>query len=355
MNLTRFCDRIDHVYNLLYIDIKADPQFIAFIKKYQTPFEILTVFTSFIMISSFAFMMRYINSGLQLHVHLRRLIYATFGSFVLYRIGVDGAIILRHIYPMDTMCVTFGIQQNLILLKILEIFGALVFTVFLMGFNIERVVATIWIHDYETWSSWLLIISIVTFVVLIAFAMTLMLIFVNNSLFYTITAILILGACELATYFYYMSINVRLYGTRVTSEIRMTLSQRYQLSENLRILRFTRCLFLVYWFFNFVVFSVFTVYYITEDIYITILLHFVHQLSVLIYGTAIMISLMVTGAFPTVRELCEKLRGKKMNLVDDTARMFSIKSSMGEQMVFHGNQEADLYFIQLEQSWAARK
>uniref|UniRef100_A0A7E4VXD0 Palmitoyltransferase n=1 Tax=Panagrellus redivivus TaxID=6233 RepID=A0A7E4VXD0_PANRE len=133
----------------------------------------------------------------------------------------------------------------------------------------------------------------------------------------------------------------------------MNLSQRYQLSENLRIVLFLRNLFGLYFCCNLVVLAAFFVYWLSDELYFKLFINFVWQILIFIYAGFLIVVFSSAGVWPTIMQLWKKLKGDLGPDSETTCnnKVFSIKSSIGEQMMFQLDQEADVYFGQLTQSW----
>uniref|UniRef100_A0A7E4VIH0 PhoLip_ATPase_C domain-containing protein n=1 Tax=Panagrellus redivivus TaxID=6233 RepID=A0A7E4VIH0_PANRE len=100
---------------------------------------------------------------------------------------------------------------------------------------------------------------------------------------------------------------------------------------------------------NFCNLTAFFVYLISNDFWFKILVHYVWQWIALSFASVVMVIFVSNGALPTVKQLYQSLRRNRVT--PRTPDPLSIKTTMGEQMVFQSHQEADVYFIQLAQSW----
>uniref|UniRef100_A0A7E4VX86 Gustatory receptor n=1 Tax=Panagrellus redivivus TaxID=6233 RepID=A0A7E4VX86_PANRE len=189
---------------------------------------------------------------------------------------------------------------------------------------------------------------IVTLIV-IGFFLGVIGIFCDNGILITwplFTVILVIQAC---LFFHVITKNKQMYQRRVLFESRMNLSQRYQLSENLRIIRFMQNTSTIYWSCNIVMLLTFVAYIACDDLYFTIVFHYIWIWEGYITSCMIVGIFMSTGAWPTVGQLCRQCRTNPLNPTNN--KIVPIRTSMGEQMMFANDQEADVYFNQLMKSW----
>uniref|UniRef100_A0A7E4VHB0 G-protein coupled receptors family 1 profile domain-containing protein n=1 Tax=Panagrellus redivivus TaxID=6233 RepID=A0A7E4VHB0_PANRE len=143
MNISNIFRDVDDVKNLIHIPIPSQIHVTNFMKDFKLIVDILTVIGSAILIAIFLYLMPYFKRGLKMHIHFQILTYSVMGFLAIYHLTIDATIILSYVYSSDEMSTRFGVPKSLTTLCCVEATCSAVYAVFLLGFLVERAVATV--------------------------------------------------------------------------------------------------------------------------------------------------------------------------------------------------------------------
>uniref|UniRef100_A0A7E4ZZC3 G_PROTEIN_RECEP_F1_2 domain-containing protein n=1 Tax=Panagrellus redivivus TaxID=6233 RepID=A0A7E4ZZC3_PANRE len=289
------------------------------------------------------------------HIHIRLLMYASYGSFAVFQGAAALSIILSYVCPNQKIYITYGVPENLMTIKFIEIAAAAVFIGLLTAYCVERFAATAMIDTYETTKSYTFISVLILILIIAAIA----LVSVSFTSPYALSTVVVIAVFifvfTILLFIYTVYANYKLYKNRITSE--MTLSQRYQLSENMRLIQFIKKFFALYFCVNCAVLSAYLLYWLADDLYYTIFFYFIWQMLVFVSAVLIIAVFMGAGALPTVKQILSNLKNRfhKTNAIEDIPRSLPVRTTMGKPMIFQTDEETNVYFTQLEQSWGTLK
>ncbi|KAE9554538.1 hypothetical protein FO519_002242 [Halicephalobus sp. NKZ332] len=274
--------KVDNTTGKFTLDWKA-PEFLEFfIFEYSIVFEILTLCLSIVDIVIISIMFYVFNKSPQFHYHLIALIKFIYFFFIVYGIlkailvfladfPLFGEINEKTLVPKDLLFLEYGKMA----------FGA-AYLGSLLGFTVERAWATICLEHYEKIKSRIflamMLLEQIGFGLIIA---TLMFLFPEVIIYGTILGISF-SIFQMICFIVTDQVNQRRYKKSITVGNAYTLSQRFQLSENIRVFK--------------------------------------------------------------------RFRRVDTEVSDLSERKDSLKTSKGKQMVFRVEDEADMYFKQLN-SW----
>uniref|UniRef100_A0A7E4VY59 Serpentine Receptor, class E (Epsilon) n=1 Tax=Panagrellus redivivus TaxID=6233 RepID=A0A7E4VY59_PANRE len=323
---------IDSVNNSFVISILPDSAFIDFVKNFKPVIDTITVIYSTLLNIFVLYSLPIFHRGLKFHIHLR----------------FDISTILSYVIPLNGYSKAFAVPITLLPLRIFEIICASIVCGAITNIILERLLATILINFYESWISYTFVIGIGALTGTIFALFTCLMLFFNNGFILVFPLGFALFFGMIVAVLYITHKNTKLFAIRTTSD--MSLSQRYQLSENLRLIKILRILLLTEVLCNSCNMSAFFAYFITDNFWVKIFLHYVWQWIGFTFATSVLgifYMFLSKDTRPKFRRLCQVRRSTKV----ESRSALSIKTTMGEQMVFQNNQEADVYFKQLASSW----
>uniref|UniRef100_A0A7E4ZZI0 Methyltranfer_dom domain-containing protein n=1 Tax=Panagrellus redivivus TaxID=6233 RepID=A0A7E4ZZI0_PANRE len=259
-------------------------------------------------------------------------------------------VLASYVVPSNGYSKVFATPLALLPLSVIELVSVSVVGGAMTNLILERLVATIWINVYECWKSYTFVVGINLLVSCVWASLVGLVILIDDGFLYALMIICFLHIIMVIAIGFIEYKNHKLYKIRVSTQTRMTLSQRYQLSENLKVMKFLRVLLVTEVICNLSDVVAFFVYFIADNFWIKLFFHYVWQWIAFFFAAVIMGIFMVNGALPTLKQWYKWLNH---NRVGDQSRTQEtlIKSTLGKQMVFHNHQEADIYFKQFASSW----
>uniref|UniRef100_A0A7E4W071 G_PROTEIN_RECEP_F1_2 domain-containing protein n=1 Tax=Panagrellus redivivus TaxID=6233 RepID=A0A7E4W071_PANRE len=349
-----FITKFDNLNNSYQITLQSCSERITFIKNNKLLIDIVTVFYSTLLNIIVLISLPILHRGLKFHIHLRCMIYEKWVFYMLYRCANDASIILSYILPdvsEDGYSKVYAVKKALLPLSIVEIVCAAIVCGAISNIILERLLATVLINFYEHWVCYTLVATISFTVGGIFASLAFLVMLVNDGSIFVIPLLFILLVDLAIAVSYIVYKNYKLHAIRITSENRMTLSKRYQLSENLRSIKLMQAFLVTEVMCNTCNLAAFFAYLIADDFWIKLVMHYVWQWIALFFATLILVLFLGKGTKQTMKRLC-RIRNNSIESHISTENPLPIKSTTNENLMLKSQQETDVYFSQLARSWS---
>ncbi|KAE9555798.1 hypothetical protein FO519_001012 [Halicephalobus sp. NKZ332] len=225
----------------------------------------------------------------------------------------------------------------------------------LPGLAVERVFATYYVSDYEIKPRRIISVSLVIFIDFLSLCFMITFIYDICSIIVHITVVAVINGLALGLFLYWDRKNITFYKESLKSvKAQYSLSERFQVIENIRVAKMIKKMFLCSFGFNFILIILFVVSMVCHDMLISNLVYELFDLMIAFYATVIPgITYLENKVFQKeFRRILHKwylLCGGSRSRVESAKP--HLKTVLGVKLIHDQAEGTKAYFDQLAKIW----